>query len=43
LEALVEDRGEVRRTAPLGDNRLDDPADQRVRQHCDRVVGKGET
>jgi hypothetical protein len=43
LETLVEDRDEVRRTARLGDKRLDDAADQRVRQHCDRVVGKGET
>lgn len=42
-KALGEDCGEVRRTAPLGDKRLDDAADQRVRQHCDRVVGKGET
>ena len=43
LETLVEDRDEVRRTARLGDKRLDDAADQRVGQHCDRVVGKGET
>jgi hypothetical protein len=42
-KALGEDCGEVRRTARLGDKRLDDAADQRVRQHCDRVVGKGET
>ena len=41
-KALGEDRGEVRRTARLGDKRLDDAADQRVGQHCDRVVGKGE-
>ena len=40
-EALGEYRCEVRRTARLGEQRLDHAANEGVRQHCDRVVGDG--